>query len=103
MHRESTKLPAFPSQPAKPGTKRAIIPDMNTSSERTGSMVSIRRLTIDDARAAAELSSQLGYLCSTGDLRERIDYMSRGALRIAISAITESLIFRWIESRTLLR
>lgn len=73
---------------------------MNTASERTGSIVSIRRLTVDDADAAAELSSQLGYLCSTEDLRERIDEMARANDRIAFAAVVDGQIVGWIDAAT---
>jgi len=71
---------------------------MSTPLEKTGSIVSIRPLTIDDAEAAAQLSSQLGYLCSTSDLRERIDEMSRAADRIAFAAVVDEQIVGWIDA-----
>ena len=73
---------------------------MSAASEKTGSMVSIRRLTVDDAEAAAELSSQLGYTCSTGDLRERIEELSRAADRVAFAAIIDGEIVGWIDAAT---
>jgi GNAT superfamily N-acetyltransferase len=63
-------------------------------------MLTIRRLTVDDAEAAAELSSQLGYTCSTGDLRERIEELSRAADRVAFAAIIDGEIVGWIDAAT---
>jgi GNAT superfamily N-acetyltransferase len=70
---------------------------MGTDSQK----VLIRRLTADDAEAAAELSSQLGYPCSAGDLRERIDEMSRAADRVAFAAVVsgeDGQIVGWIDA-----
>ena len=58
----------------------------------------IRRLAADDAAAAAELSSQLGYPCSAGDLRERIDEMLRAADRVAFAAVIDGEIVGWIDA-----
>jgi GNAT superfamily N-acetyltransferase len=74
---------------------------MGPTSQRNSSDVSIRRLTADDAEAAAELSSQLGYPCSAENLRERIDEMSRAADRVAFAAVVagqESQIVGWIDA-----
>jgi GNAT superfamily N-acetyltransferase len=70
---------------------------MGTDSQK----ILIRRLTADDAEAAAELSSQLGYPCSAGDLRERIDEMSRAADRVAFAAVVsgeDGQIVGWIDA-----
>ena len=70
---------------------------MGTDSQK----VLIRRLTADDAEAAAELSSQLGYPCSAVDLRERIDEMSRAADRVAFAAVVsceDGQIMGWIDA-----
>ena len=60
--------------------------------------VSIRRLTVDDAEAAAELSGQLGYSCSAKDLRDRIDELSRAADRVAFAAVVAGQIVGWIDA-----
>src|ERR1700761_1090620 len=73
---------------------------MSGASKKTGSMLSTRRLTVDDAEAAAELTRQLGYTCSTGDLRERIDELSRAADRVAFAAIIDGEIVGWIDAAT---
>jgi GNAT superfamily N-acetyltransferase len=58
----------------------------------------IRRLAADDAEAAAELSSQLGYPCPAGDLRERIEELSRAAERVAFAAVVDGQIVGWIDA-----
>ncbi len=60
--------------------------------------MSIRRLAVDDAEAAAELSSQLGYPCSAGDLRERIEEMLRAADRVAFAAVADGQMVGWIDA-----
>ena len=62
---------------------------MSTRSQRNSSAVSIRRLTVDDAEAAAELSSQLGYPSSPGDLRKRIEELSHTTDRVAFAAVVD--------------
>jgi GNAT superfamily N-acetyltransferase len=71
---------------------------MNPASQRNSSAVSIRRLTVDDAEAAAELSSQLGYPCLAGDLRERIDELLLAADRVAFAAVVDGQIAGWIDA-----
>jgi GNAT superfamily N-acetyltransferase len=71
--------------------------DMGTM-ERDITGLLIRRLTIDDAEAAAELSGQLGYSCSAGDLRERIEDLSRTADRVAFAAVIDGQIVGWIDA-----
>jgi GNAT superfamily N-acetyltransferase len=74
---------------------------MGTASQRNSSAVSIRRLTVEDAEAAAELCSQLGYPTSPGDLRERIEEMSRAADRVAFAAVADGQdgqIVGWIDA-----
>jgi GNAT superfamily N-acetyltransferase len=71
---------------------------MATASQRNSSAVSIRRLTVEDAEAAAELCSQLGYPTSPGDLRERIEEMSRAADRVAFAAVVDGQIVGWIDA-----
>jgi PhnO protein len=58
----------------------------------------IRRLTVDDAEAAAELCSQLGYPNSADDLRRRIDEMSRSTDRIAFAAVVNGQMVGWIDA-----
>jgi GNAT superfamily N-acetyltransferase len=73
----------------------------NTGMGTTGRDISdllIRRLTVDDAGAAAELSSQLGYPCMADDLRERIEEMSRATDRIAFAAVVSGQLIGWIDA-----
>jgi GNAT superfamily N-acetyltransferase len=58
----------------------------------------IRPLAADDAEAAAELSSQLGYPCLAGDLRERIEELSHAADRVAFAAVVDGQIVGWIDA-----
>jgi GNAT superfamily N-acetyltransferase len=58
----------------------------------------IRRLVADDAEAAAELSGQLGYSSSAGDLRERIEELSRTADRVAFAAVVDGQMVGWIDA-----
>ena len=71
---------------------------MSSAPKRNSSAVSIRRLTVEDAEAAAELSSQLGYPCSTVDLRERIEEMLRVADRVAFAAVVDGQMVGWIDA-----
>ncbi len=71
---------------------------MGTASQRNSSAVSIRRLTVEDAEAAAELCSQLGYPTSPGDLRERIEELSSAADRVAFAAVVDGQIVGWIDA-----
>ncbi|HEX3969137.1 MAG TPA: GNAT family N-acetyltransferase [Edaphobacter sp.] len=71
---------------------------MSTPLELSGSMLSIRRLTVDDAEAAAELSKQLGYSCSHSDLGERIDELARASDRVAFAAVIDGQIVGWIDA-----
>jgi GNAT superfamily N-acetyltransferase len=71
---------------------------MGTASHRNSVAVSIRRLTVEDAEAAPELSSQLGYPCSAGDLRERIEEMLRAADRVAFAAVVNGEMVGWIDA-----
>jgi GNAT superfamily N-acetyltransferase len=71
------------------------------TTERDMTGLLIRPLTVDDAEAAAELSSQLGYPCLAGDLRERIDEMSRTDDRVAFAAVIDGQdgqIVGWIDA-----
>jgi GNAT superfamily N-acetyltransferase len=58
----------------------------------------IRRLTADDAEAAAELSGELGYRCTTEDLRERIEELSCTADRVAFAAVLDGQMVGWIDA-----
>jgi GNAT superfamily N-acetyltransferase len=60
--------------------------------------VSIRRLSVDDAEAAAELSSQLGYPSSPGDLRKRIEELSHTTDRVAFTAVVDGQMVGWIDA-----
>src|SRR4051794_32391267 len=71
---------------------------MGTSSQRNSIPISIRRLTVDDAKATAELSGQLGYSCTAEDLRERIEELSRTADRVAFAAVIDDQIVGWIDA-----
>jgi GNAT superfamily N-acetyltransferase len=71
---------------------------MGTSSQRNSIPLSIRRLTVDDAEAAAELSGQLGYCCAVEDLRERIEELSRATDRVAFAAVVDGQIVGWIDA-----
>jgi GNAT superfamily N-acetyltransferase len=71
---------------------------MSASSQRNSLAVSIRRLTVDDAEAAAGLSSQLGYPSSPGDLRERIEELSRTTDRVAFAAVVDGQMVGWIDA-----
>jgi GNAT superfamily N-acetyltransferase len=71
--------------------------DMGTS-ERDITGLLIRRLTADDAEAAAELSGQFGYPCPAADLRERIEEMLRAADRVAFAAVVDGQIVGWIDA-----
>jgi GNAT superfamily N-acetyltransferase len=71
---------------------------MNTSSQANSSSVSIRRLTVDDAEAAAALSGELGYPSPPEDLRERIEELSHTADRVAFAAVIDGQIVGWIDA-----
>jgi len=71
---------------------------MNTSSQANSSSVSIRRLTVDDAEAAAALSGELGYPSPPEDLRERIEELSHSADRVAFAAVIDGQIVGWIDA-----
>jgi GNAT superfamily N-acetyltransferase len=66
--------------------------------ERKISDLLIRQLTVGDAETVAELSSQLGYPCSPGDIRERIKEMSRTTERVAFAAVVDGQIVGWIDA-----
>jgi GNAT superfamily N-acetyltransferase len=70
---------------------------MSTPSQTNSIAVSIRRLSVDDAEAAAGLSGQLGYSCSAEDLRERIEELSRAVDRVAFAAVIDDQVVGWID------
>ena len=65
---------------------------------RGNGLLSIRRLAVDDAEAAAELCSQLGYPISCDDLRKRIEERSRSTDSVAFAAILDGQIVGWIDA-----
>ena len=71
---------------------------MSTPSQTNSRAVSIRRLSVDDAEAAAGLSGQLGYSCSAEDLRERIEELSRTVDRVAFAAVIDDQVVGWIDA-----
>jgi GNAT superfamily N-acetyltransferase len=71
---------------------------MSTRSQTNSIAVSIRRLTVDDAEAAAELSIQLGYPSSPGDLRKRIEELSHTTDRVAFAAVVDGQMVGWIDA-----
>jgi GNAT superfamily N-acetyltransferase len=71
---------------------------MNTSSQGNSSSVSIRRLTVDDAEAAAKLSGELGYPSPAEDLRERIEELSHTTERVAFAAVIDDQVVGWIDA-----
>lgn len=73
---------------------------VSTPAERDLSRLSIRRLTAEDAEAAAELSSQLGYANSCDELRERIEETSRSTDRVAFAAVVDGEVVGWIDAAT---
>lgn len=71
---------------------------MSTRSQTNSIAVSIRRLTVEDAEAASELSSQLGYPSSPGDLRKRIEELSHTTDRVAFAAVVDGQMVGWIDA-----
>jgi GNAT superfamily N-acetyltransferase len=71
---------------------------MSTPSQTNSTVVSIRRLSVDDAEAAAELSGELGYPCPAEDLRERIEELSRTTDRVAFAAVIDDQVVGWIDA-----
>lgn len=71
---------------------------MSTSSQTSSSQVAFRRLTIEDAEAAAELSRQLGYPCSVDDVRKRIDERSRSNDSVVLGAVLNGEVVGWIDA-----
>lgn len=65
---------------------------------QNGSLLSIRRLVVDDAQAAAELCSQLGYPASPDDLRKRIEERAHSTDSVAFAAVLEGQIVAWIDA-----
>jgi GNAT superfamily N-acetyltransferase len=71
---------------------------MSATTERDLARLSVRLLTTDDAEAAADLCSQLGYPNSPDDLRQRIEDTSRSADRVALAAVLDGQIVGWIDA-----
>jgi GNAT superfamily N-acetyltransferase len=69
---------------------------MDNPSRKNG-LLSIRRLAVDDAEAAAELCSQLGYPSSPDDLRRRIQERSQSTDSVAFAAVLDSQVVAWID------
>jgi GNAT superfamily N-acetyltransferase len=67
------------------------------NSSRGNDLLSIRRLAVDDAEAAAELCSQLGYPSSPDDLRKRIEERSRSTDSVAFAAVLDGQVVAWID------
>jgi GNAT superfamily N-acetyltransferase len=64
---------------------------------RENNLLSVRRLAVDDAEAAAELCSQLGYPSSTADLRRRIEERLRSPDSVAFAAVLDGQVAGWID------
>lgn len=62
------------------------------------SALTFRRLTPEDAAAATDLCSQLGYPNSVDDLRRRIDERLRSTDSIALGAVLNGEIVGWIDA-----
>lgn len=71
---------------------------MRAPSPKNNSPVLIRPLTVDDAEAAAELCSQLGYTSSPDDLRKRIAERLCSASSVAFAALLDGQIAGWIDA-----
>jgi GNAT superfamily N-acetyltransferase len=69
-----------------------------TTSQENGSEISVRRLAIDDAEAAAELCGQLGYPSSPDDLRSRIEGRAVSVDSIALGAFLDGQLVGWIDA-----
>ena len=64
----------------------------------TLSELSVRRLTVEDADAVAELSGQLGYPASSDDLRKRLQEISLTGERVAFAAELQGKLAGWVEA-----
>ena len=71
---------------------------MSIPAQSNSSPVFIRRLTIDDAEAAAELCSQLGYPANSDDLRRRIEERLRTTDAVALAAVIDDRLAGWIDA-----
>lgn len=60
--------------------------------------IQIRPLTPDDAPAAAELSSQLGYPVAAADLRGRIETLAATPGHIVVAAVLNGRLVGWIDA-----
>ena len=59
---------------------------------------SVRRLTVADADEVAELSGQLGYPASSGELRQRLEEISLTQERVAFAAELHGKLAGWIDA-----
>ena len=58
----------------------------------------IRPLTAEDAVAAADLSSQLGYPGSSENFRQRLGEISQSSDRLALAAVLNDQLTGWIDA-----
>ena len=65
---------------------------------RGNNLLSIRRLTVEDAGAAAELCSQLGYPNSADELCKRIEERSRTTDSVVFAAVVDGQVVGWIDA-----
>jgi GNAT superfamily N-acetyltransferase len=70
---------------------------MNNPSQGNN-LLSVRRLEVNDAEAAAELCSQLGYPSSPADLCKRIEERSRSTDSVAFAAVLDGQVVGWIDA-----
>jgi (aminoalkyl)phosphonate N-acetyltransferase len=71
---------------------------MGNASAGDASLLSIRRLTAEDAGAAAELCGQLGYPNSADELRKRIEERSRMSDSVVFAAVLGGEVVGWIDA-----
>ena len=60
--------------------------------------LSIRRLTVEDAEEVAELSGQLGYPTSAGELCQRLEELSLTEERVAFAAERQGKLAGWVDA-----
>jgi PhnO protein len=65
---------------------------------RGNNLLSIRRLTVEDAGAAAELCSQLGYPNSADELCKRIEERSRTTDSVVFAAVLDGQVVGWVDA-----
>jgi len=64
----------------------------------SGNQLVVRRLTVNDAAAVAELSAQLGYPASAEELRPRLETMMGSEDRVAFAAVRDAELLGWIDA-----